>query len=232
MEKFKSDLSGSDFPGNQKVCAKDIKSELFERIKNDYPQFTREGYLSLGELNEYRNRYITSTLEKDLGRLTDLEQEVVEALNKNELISDDVDEEIDTHLTVGQRFADRIAAFGGSWTFIILFLSSLGVWIIINLYFLTHSFDPYPFILLNLILSCVAALQAPVIMMSQNRQEQKDRQRARHDYQVNLKAELEIRLLHDKLDHLILNQQHHLFEIQQIQVEMLREISDRMGKKG
>src|SRR5436190_5613838 len=128
-------------------------------------------------------------------------------------------------ITVGQKISDKVARFGGSWRFIILFSIVLALWITFNVLALQHwRFDPFPFILLNLILSCIAALQAPVIMMSQNRQEQKDRLRAKHDYQVNLKAELEIRLLHEKIDHLILHQQQHLFEIQEIQVEMLREI--------
>lgn len=229
--KFKSDLSGIDYPKDQRVSASAIRHEVFERIANDHPHFTKESCLSLSELNEYRNKYINSRLVQDLGKLNELEKEVVDALHKNQTISEDVDETIDEHLTLGQRLADKIADFGGSWTFIIVFLSSLGAWVTANFYFLTHPFDPYPFILLNLILSCVAALQAPVIMMSQNRQEQKDRQRSKHDYQVNLKAELEIRLLHEKIDHLILNQQQHLFVIQEIQVEMLREITDRLGKK-
>ena len=133
------------------------------------------------------------------------------------------------NLTYGQRLADRIASFGGSWTFIIIFFAILFTWISLNLYFFTQPFDPFPFILLNLILSCLAALQAPVIMMSQNRQEEKDRERSKHDYQVNLKAELEIRMLHEKMDHLILIQQQKLFEMQKIQIEMLQEITNRLG---
>jgi uncharacterized membrane protein len=105
------------------------------------------------------------------------------------------------------------------------------LWIGYNIYSLSKPFDPYPFILLNLILSCIAAMQAPIIMMSQNRQEEKDRERSKHDYQVNLKAELEIRLMHEKIDHLILHQQQRLFEIQHIQTEMLQEIHDKVAPK-
>lgn len=230
MQKFKSDLSGTEFSKDQRIEAKGIRQELLEEIRKEHPEFTKESCLSLAELNEFRNKYISTTLQKDIGILTDLEKEVVKALHQNQLISDNIDDVIDEKLTLGQRLADRIASFGGSWTFIITFLLSLILWIAVNLYLLTRPFDAFPFILLNLILSCIAALQAPVIMMSQNRQEQKDRQRSKHDYQVNLKAELEIRLLHEKLDHLILNQQQHLFEIQQIQVEMLREITERLGR--
>lgn len=113
------------------------------------------------------------------------------------------EDEIDNR-TFGQKVADKVAAFGGSWTFIISFFVFILLWIGVNVYFLTNKgFDPYPFILLNLILSCLASLQAPIIMMSQNRQEEKDRERAKKDYEINLKAENEIQLLQEKLDRLI-----------------------------
>jgi uncharacterized membrane protein len=131
--------------------------------------------------------------------------------------------------TFGQRIADKVADFGGSWTFIIFFLSFIVVWILSNVIFLFNKgFDPYPFILLNLILSCIAALQAPIIMMSQNRQEEKDRERAKKDYMINLKSELEIRMLHEKLDHLIMHQQQELIEIQKVQIEMMNDILERI----
>ncbi|MEN9598849.1 MAG: hypothetical protein RL596_1160 [Bacteroidota bacterium] len=107
-------------------------------------------------------------------------------------------------LNFGQQLADKVAAFGGSWTFISSFLTFIIVWIVLNvLLFLNKGFDPYPFILLNLILSCIAAIQAPVIMMSQNRQEEKDRERAKNDYEINLKSEKEIRELQQKIDELM-----------------------------
>ncbi len=119
----------------------------------------------------------------------------------------------------------RMAQFGGSWTFIALFGCVLIVWILINsVALVSKPFDPYPYILLNLVLSCLAAMQAPVIMMSQNRQEAKDRARATHDYQVNLKAELEIRQLHQKLDHILSRQWERLVEIQEVQLELLSEM--------
>ncbi|MDP4266908.1 MAG: DUF1003 domain-containing protein, partial [Bacteroidota bacterium] len=120
-------------------------------------------------------------------------------------------------------------SFGGSWTFIISFGFFILVWILINIYILTNrSFDPYPFILLNLILSCIASIQAPVIMMSQNRQEQKDRERGKNDYMINLKSELEIRMLHEKIDHLISHQQEELIEIQELQIEMMKDIMNKI----
>jgi len=140
-------------------------------------------------------------------------------------------EEDNTKYTFGQIVADKVATFGGSWTFIIFFSVFIAIWIGANIYFLHNKgFDPYPFILLNLILSCLAALQAPVIMMSQNRQEEKDRARAKKDYMINLKSELEIRLLHEKLDHLIQHQQQELIEIQQVQIEMMDDILSRINK--
>jgi uncharacterized membrane protein len=125
--------------------------------------------------------------------------------------------------------ADKIAEFGGSWRFIIFFFSFLFTWIAINALVLNiKPYDPYPFILLNLILSCLAAIQAPIIMMSQNRQEQKDRLRSEHDYKIDLKAELEIKLLHEKMDHLLIKQNKKLFEIQQIQADFLEDILTRI----
>ena len=130
-----------------------------------------------------------------------------------------------------QSDADKVADFGGSWTFIISFFIFILLWIASNVYLLLNKgFDPYPFILLNLILSCLAALQAPVIMMSQNRQEEKDRERAKKDYMINLKSELEIRMLDEKLDHLIMHQQQELIEIQKVQIEMMNDILNRIKK--
>ena len=231
MGNFISDLSGKEFPENLKVNARNISTAILQKIKSEYPHFVESGYLSVSELNEFRNSYIESTMRDELGSLSHLEQEVLEALHKNQLISDNIDDANEENLTVGQKLADRIASFGGSWTFIISFFVFLFSWIGLNAFMLTtKAYDPFPFILLNLILSCLAALQAPLIMMSQNRLEEKDRLRAKNDYQVNLKAEVEIRMLHEKMDHLILNQQQRLFEIQHIQVEMLNEITERLSK--
>jgi uncharacterized membrane protein len=135
-------------------------------------------------------------------------------------------------LTKGQSLSDKIARFGGSWMFIITFFVILLVWIAYNsLTPAADSFDPYPFILMNLVLSCLAALQAPIIMMSQNRQEEKDRQRAQNDYLINLKAELEIRSLHQKMDLVIEDQLRTLYEIQLKQMELLRDLQEQVNKK-
>ena len=231
MGNFISDLSGKEFSEDVRVNAKVVRAALLQKIREEHPDFSEDGCLSVSELNEYRNRHIESTLQDELGSLSELEKEVLKALNNNKIISDNIDRAIDDHLTIGQKLADKIAAFGGSWTFIISFFGFIFLWIGVNVFFLLATvFDPYPFILLNLILSCLAALQAPLIMMSQNRLEEKDRERSKNDYQVNLKAEIEIRMLHEKMDHLILHQQQRLFEIQRLQVEMLKEIIVKLEK--
>lgn len=160
-----------------------------------------------------------------------MELDVLDSIKNQEIITTAIlaeKEEIPS--STGQRLADKVASFGGSWSFIIIFSLIIFFWIAANVILLADKgFDPYPFILLNLILSCLAALQAPVIMMSQNRQEDKDRQRSKQDYMINLKAELEIHTLHEKLDHLIIHQQQELLNIQQIQVEMSKDIMNKMG---
>ncbi|MBV9211064.1 MAG: DUF1003 domain-containing protein, partial [Acidobacteria bacterium] len=142
-------------------------------------------------------------LRTEFHLLPEREQRVIRRVIEGRHVTHDTNLEFDEKLTFGQRVADRVAAFGGSWTFIMLFTLSLVAWVALNSYILARrgeSFDPYPYILLNLFLSMIAALQAPVIMMSQNRQAAKDRLDAAHDYEVNLKAELEIRALHEKVD--------------------------------
>lgn len=141
-------------------------------------------------------------------------------------------DETEAELTFGQRLAVMVASFEGSWTFIINFFSFILIWMIINVVFLaTKPFDPFPFILLNLILSCLADIQAPIITLSQNRQEQKDRQRGEHDYKINLKAELEIELLSEKIDHLLAHQNKKLLEIQEVQTDYLEDLLKELKKK-
>jgi uncharacterized membrane protein len=157
-----------------------------------------------------------------------LEQEVMESLKQSDILTRNIDHEFSQKATFGEQLADRVASFGGSWRFLILFAVVLIVWIAVNsVVLLRRPFDPYPFILLNLILSCIAAVQAPVIMMSQNRQEAKDRLRAEHDYQINLKAEIEIRHINAKLDQLITHQWQRLLEIQRMQTEMMEDLARR-----
>lgn len=230
MKTFISDLSGKRFPTDEKVPAEGIRTSILQLIQQDYPAFDATKALGLSELNVYRERYISEYLSKQVGQLSDVEKKVLESLKNRTIVSDDPSQIADSKATVGQKVADKVASFGGSWKFIIIFISFLLGWIILNAFFLFNDgFDPYPFILLNLILSCLAALQAPVIMMSQNRQGDKDRERAKEDYMVNLKSELEVRALHEKLDHLMLYQQQELIEIQKIQIDMLTDLQKQVA---
>lgn len=152
------------------------------------------------------------------------EQRVAERLKRRLHISRNTNQVFDENLTLGQRLADRIAVFGGSWTFILIFLALLAGWVVLNTLLLAQigkPFDPYPYVFLNLILSMLAALQAPVIMMSQNRHAAKDRAAAQHDYEVNLKSELEILALHQKVDTLREQQWAELVAMQKEQIELL-----------
>jgi uncharacterized membrane protein len=139
-------------------------------------------------------------LDMGFADMSPREQRVIERVAKRVAISRDVGQEHDKALSFGDRLADQVASFGGSWTFLIAFGVFILVWVGINAAMLAHAFDPYPYILLNLFMSMLASIQAPVIMMSQNRQAKKDRIEAAHDYEVNLKAEVEIMALHEKLD--------------------------------
>jgi uncharacterized membrane protein len=220
-------------PLHSLVLGTSLRKSLFDLIKADYPDFEEAHYISQAKLAVYRKKYLEELLKREIGELTTVEEEVIKSIHEQELVATNIEENLAGSLTLGERMADRIASFGGSWRFITLFFSFLLLWMIVNVFFLaSRPFDPYPFILLNLILSCLAAIQAPIIMMSQNRQETKDRQRSEYDYKVNLKAELEIRLLHEKVDHLIVHQNQRLLEIQQIQVDLLEDIMSRSKKAG
>ena len=153
---------------------------------------------------------------------------MVRSLREHEILSSNIDAEFEQQWSFGERLADRIAAFGGSWVFLSCFFLFLAMWMVMNtLALILRPLDPYPFILLNLMLSCLAAIQAPMIMMSQKRGEAKDRLRSQHDYQVNLKAELEIRQLHEKMDHVLSHQWERLVKIQEIQMELLSELAQK-----
>jgi uncharacterized membrane protein len=171
-------------------------------------------------------------VQKDRGELTALETEVVESIKQNQIVADNLNHEFEARQTVGAKVADKVASFGGSWTFIFIFFGVMAFWIVINsVSMLWKPFDPAPFILFNLILSMLAAIQAPIIMMSQNRQETRDRMRAENDYQVNLKAEIEIRVLSEKMDQLLHHQWQRLLEIQHMQTEMIEDLANRTKAK-
>ncbi|MFO0979517.1 MAG: DUF1003 domain-containing protein [Planctomycetaceae bacterium] len=205
-----------------------VRTSVAELIRTDHPQWSSDSYICLDDLNRYRVQYVGRVMEIERGEISALDADVLRSLQEQELISEDTNKEIAEAATFGERIADRLASFGGSWTFLISFGLVLCVWITLNsVALLQKPFDPFPFILLNLVLSCLAAIQAPVIMMSQNRQEARDRLRAEHDYRVNLKAELEIRHLHSKLDMLLSHQWQRLLEIQQIQTELIQQLAKK-----
>jgi uncharacterized membrane protein len=208
-----------------------LRDALHEQIARDCPSWSPDAWICQDDLNKYRASYVERILAEERGELSALDREVVESLREQDIVSRNLAAEFETRRTFGERLADRVASFGGSWAFILSFLGVMAVWIAGNVLLMRRPFDPYPFILLNLCLSCLAALQAPVIMMSQNRQEMKDRLRAENDYRINLKAELEIRHLHAKLDQLISHQWERLLEIQRIQMELLEELSGKRGPK-
>jgi uncharacterized membrane protein len=160
-------------------------------------------YLQRGEAPMKENRKLLKEVLKDIRR--DMSDEEVLNLLADSKISVKPETEKDKY-TLGQRAADAIAKFAGSWAFIFSFTGVLILWMVVNALLASKAFDPYPFILLNLVLSCVAAIQAPLIMMSQNRQEEKDRRRAENDYKVNLKTEIMIEDLYDKVNAILAKQ--------------------------
>lgn len=232
---IKSYISQKPIPEGEAMIGAEIRAGILSLICKENPGFGPEDYISLSELNFYRRLYLTRMMEEEKGALAIIDQQVMVAIRDNSILSEKIQDEKEPELTLGERMADHIATFGGSWTFIIIFFTFLLIWMIINAYILVAKpFDPFPFILLNLILSCLAAIQAPIIMMSQNRQESKDRIRSEHDYKIDLKAELEIKLLSEKIDHLLVHQNRKLLEIQEVQVDymedLLRQIKNSNAK--
>ena len=229
---IRCDVCGQNFPSRAVIPASLIRGPVTALIREQHANWTDDSHICLPDLNRYRTDYIEKSLIEERGELSDLERQVVDSLREHEILTENLNQDYDQQVTVGEHIADIVASFGGSWTFIICFGIVMCLWITINSVALcTRPFDPFPFILLNLVLSCLAAIQAPVIMMSQNRQESKDRLRAEHDYRVNLKAELEIRHLHSKLDLLLTHQWQRLLDIQQLQTDLLEEIVEQRSPK-
>lgn len=225
-------LSGKEYPADQSVPLSGLDKNMQQFIQKNYTNVDSDSFIGDDQLLDVKKQYLNQLLASEFGELDELENEVIRSISENKILSEKIDFSFQETLTFGERVADRIAEFGGSWRFIITFFTFIMVWIISNIWWLSNkTFDPYPFILLNLILSCLAAVQAPIIMMSQNRQEAKDRMRSEHDYKINLKAELEIQLLHKKVDHLLIHQSKRLLEIQRIQTEMMEAVLKRLPEK-
>ena len=224
-KKGKCEICQKEFPQRKLFPIRLIRPSVLDTATKANSQLDLNGYVCQEDLRILRTKHIASILEGDKGAISKLDAEVLESLQNQDLVVENVNKKFERRLSLGERLADVIAAFGGSWKFILLFLAIILAWMIINTFFFTEEgFDPYPFILLNLVLSCLAALQAPVIMMSQNRQAEKERLQANEDYVTNLKAELEIQQLHSKLDLFMKRQWETLVELQQIQIEIAEDL--------
>ena len=225
MKKYKCEISGKELPLSQLIKLSTLRPSLLNVIMEENPGINSDGYISIEAVKKARYDYFQKLMTAEIGEVSSLENEVIESLSNSEVLSRNIEPDMERRLTFGEKVSDKLATFGGSWKFILSFIFLMILWIAVNVYFLAdRAFDPFPFILLNLCLSCLAAIQAPIILMSQNRQEDKDRTRAEHDYQVNLKAEIEIKHLHEKIDHILVKQWQRLIEVQEEQMDILEEI--------
>jgi uncharacterized membrane protein len=219
-------ICGKSYLREELVTGAFVRPGVRELILRDRPDWSPKQLTCRVDLNRYRWEYVRRVLESERGALSSLEEDVLASLRQHEVFVTDVESRLEGEWTLGERLADRLAAFSGSWMFLGIFAVFMAVWIVLNTIVLWwRPIDPYPFIFLNLLLSCMSAVWAPIILMSQNRQEAKDRLRSRHAYQVNLKAELEIRHLQEKVDHMLYDQWQRMLEIQEIQVELLAELT-------
>ena len=222
----KCQICGKDLPLSEAVPVDLIRDSLIPTLKQACPNLDPAGYVGMDELNKARIKHAQEMTKDESAELGDLKLQVANSLLQQETITRNSEKEFDAKATHGERIADKVAAFGGSWTFISIFAVVLILWMGGNTaVIMSKPFDPYPYIFLNLVLSCLAAIQAPVIMMSQNRSEARDRMRGENDYKTNLKAEIEIQMINEKIDKLINDQWKHLLEIQQMQMEMIEELA-------
>lgn len=219
------------FPPSQTVPVAMIRDSLLKCVRATHPTIeVDQDYICQSDLNKIRREYFKQLIQEEKGDLTEVENAVVDALQEHDVISRRINEPDSDFGTFGERLSDRIARFGGSWTFIIIFTMAIAIWVVWN----TASqvrFDPYPYILLNLFLSCLASLQAPIIMMSQNRLQAHDRISQEQDYKVNLKSEVEIRVLNEKIDKLISHQWQRLLEIQEMQMDFMEQLTNKVQSK-
>ena len=223
-KKLICEITGRELPRKQMVVVDSLRPSLADRIKQDHPNIDENSMICLSEVDRYRTKYVEEMLIEEHGELTELDKKVAEALADHDTIVENIEEDFDDQRSFGERVSDILASFGGSWAFLISFFLFITIWMGYNLYLgEDRAFDAYPFILLNLVLSTLAAIQAPIIMMSQQRQESKDRLRSLNDYKVNLKAELEIQHIQEKLDYLLTKQWQRLSEMQHMQMELMQE---------
>lgn len=228
MNKVKCEICKKTFSEDQLIANGGIPHQIKALIIDECPEWKDDSQICKDDFNIFRMEHIKKMVESERESIEGLEKSVIESIENNEMVTYSTNAQSEP-LKMGDRIADAVASFGGSWKFIIIFFSIMSLWIIGNSIILfTKPFDPFPFILLNLVLSCLAAVQAPIIMMSQNRQETKDRIRSENDYKINLKSEIEIRTLHEKVDHLLLDQWSKMMDIQEIQMEILEGIRKKI----
>ncbi len=207
---------------NEMLPADIVRESVVNTIKKKHPKWSPDGFICHHDLNKFRIEHVQDVLEMEKGELSHLESEVLKSLKEHEIFSKNFNVELKKKLKLAEKLTDKMTEFIGSWTFMVIFTMIIIAWVFVNSHLLVfRPFDPYPFILLNLFLSCIAALQGPIILMSHKRQAEKDSLRAEHDYKTDLKAELEIRHLNSKVDQLISHQWQRLLEIQRIQMELM-----------
>jgi uncharacterized membrane protein len=212
-----------------RINLNEVEPKIRAYLLDKNPDLNEDSTISFVELLNYRLEYLQEQILQEQDETKKVNKEMIEKIKDNKIVSTNLNHSLDGKKTLGQKAADAIAKFGGSWPFIFIFIIVLAIWILLNsMGGWIHPFDKYPFILLNLALSCLAAIQAPIIMMSQNRQAARDRKEADNDYQTNLKAELEISLLHEKIDYLMSEQWQHIVELQQLQIELLTQLHEQI----
>jgi uncharacterized membrane protein len=228
QETIPCQICGEQKRKNDLVPAALIRASIVDVIVKEHPAWSPEGYICHADLNRFRIDYVRDVLKKEKDEYTSLEETVKHDVKEEDHLPENINVEFEKELTFGEHLADKIAGFAGSWTFIAVFAGILFLWVALNTFILlSRPFDPYPYILLNLFLSALAAIQAPVIIMSQNRQEMRDRLHAERDYQVSIHTEFEIHRLQKKIDHLLTSQGQRLLEIQNIQVELMEELAKK-----
>jgi len=213
---------------NDLVPAELIHGPIVDVITREHPTWSPEGYICRPDLNRFRINYVRDIVEKEKNEYASLTEPDKYSVKEEDHLPKNINVEFEKELTFGEHLADKIADFAGSWTFIAVFAGIIFLWVALNtVILLSRAFDPYPYILLNLVLSVLTAVQAPVIIMSQNRQEMRDRLHAERDYKVSIHTDSEIHRLHKKIDYLLTNQGQRLLEIQNVQVELIEDLAGK-----
>ncbi|MFZ0005413.1 MAG: DUF1003 domain-containing protein [Methanoregula sp.] len=225
QETFPCRICGGQKRKDDLVPAERIPASIVECITKEYPEWSPEGYICQADLDRFMIQYARDVVEQEKNSYVSLEGTINGNIRVEDHLPKNDNVEYEKTMTFGERVSDALAGFAGSWTFLLVFAGLLFLWVCLNSYILiARPFDPYPYILLNLVLSVLAAVQAPVIIMSQNRQEVRDRLHAERDFQVSIHTDAEIHRLHKKIDFLMTNQGQKILEIQNIQLELIEEL--------